>query len=166
MYKYFKSLTLLLLIVVTFSTIVPKECKAAIDTNIEQVKIIYDDQGGYIVETIENNTYNLSSSNYIATYATAQTTTTTKTKTIKYYNSNNILCWKYSLTATFIVKQGKSVSYKSSKATLNHNNAWKFVSEKHSGSGGKATGTIKMQKKGTTISKTVTIKCDKYGKFS
>ena len=55
---------------------------------------------------------------------------------------------------------------KSSKASLSNNNPWNCVSEHHSGSGGTATGTIKMQTTGKTVSKTVTIKCDKNGKFS
>ena len=137
-------------------------------TDITQIQIIHEDNGGYFVETLESTPYSLDDVSMLSTRAdsTATTTTKTKTKTVKYYNSKNVLCWSYSLTATFSIKLGNSATYKSSKASLDNSNDWTVVSESHSGSGAKASGTIKMKKNGTTLSRTVTIQCDKNGNFS
>ncbi|MDE6850923.1 MAG: hypothetical protein K2J67_00325 [Lachnospiraceae bacterium] len=144
----------------------PTNSKPLTDTT--QTTITSDNNGGYFVETLENTlpSWNTSTISASVLSTTTPTTTMSKTKTVKYYNSKNVLCWSYSLTATFNVKRGISSNYKSSKASLNNYNSWSIVSESHSGSSTKATGTIKMKKNGTTISKTVTILCDKYGNFS
>ena len=133
--------------------------------NAVQTTITYNDDGGYYIETLEV----IPNQQEMSTFsAGTNSTTTTKSylKTARYYDSNNVLCWSYSLTAVFTVKTGISATYKSSKASLNNTKSWSVVSESHSGSGSKATGTIKMKNNGTTKSKTVTIQCDKYGNFS
>ena len=172
MKKITKILTVILFAALSVQMISSTSSAADIDiiknvsfTDISRSQIVYDDNGGYFVETLENTLPSLNSSVLSATTYNA-VTTKTKTKSVKYYNSKNVLCWKYSLTASFNVKIGSSVSYKSSSASLDNQNSWSFVSEKHSGSGSKAYGTIKMKKNGTTIAKTITIQCDKNGNFS
>lgn len=132
-------------------------------TDIKQTTITYDDDGGYFVETLECVSDSSSS-----LFANTNNTTATKTytKTAYHYNANKVLCWKYSLTATFDIKMGINVTYKNSKASYEEYDSWSLASESHSGSGTKATGTIKMIKNGKTVSKTITIHCDRYGNFS
>ncbi len=161
--------TLIAVILLPFA--VPVAVKAATSTesskdyiDTTQTKIIYDEDGGYFVEILED-TLPLLDSFKLSANARSTTTTKTKTKTIKYYKKS-VLCWKYSLTATFSIRLGSSVTYKSSKASLVNSNDWSVVSERHSGSKEKATGTIKMKKNNTVISRTVTICCDKNGHFS
>lgn len=133
--------------------------------NAIQTTITYDDDGGYCVETLEIIPIQQEMSTVSAD--TSSTTTTKKgIKTKYHFNSNNTLCWSYSLTAIFTVKTGISATYKSSTASLDNAKSWSIVSESHSGSGSKATGTIQMQNNGITISKTITIHCDRYGNFS
>lgn len=125
------------------------------------MKIIPDNHGGYFVEVLEDSPL----SPFTSTCSAA--TIKTKTKTVSHYNSNNVLCWTYSLTASFKVKKGVSATYYSSSAQAKiHKTSWSVASEKHSGSGNKATGTITMKTSSTVSSKTVTIKCDKNGNFS
>ena len=166
MNKHVRFLMILSFVATTVIASTSTNCKAATKTSNQQCEIIYDEYGGYYVETMESSDLVSIPTTCVSTLSVPQVSPTSKTKSIKYYNSNNTLCWKYSLTATFNIKKGISVSYKSSKASLSNNNSWNCVSEHHSGSGGTATGTIKMQTTGKTISKTVTIKCDKNGKFS
>ena len=168
---FFKILILVSIVTISLPIAAPP-AKAATNTvnriiydDIAQTNIIYDDNGGYFIETLENTSHSL---NILTSpiSVNGNTVTKSKTKTVSYYNSNNVFCWSYSLTATFNIKLGCSAAYKSSKAYLNKMNSWSVVSESHSGSGTKASGTIKMKKNGITLSRTVTIRCDKNGKFS
>lgn len=128
----------------------------------QQVEITYDNDGGYFVETLDDCETTLPKA---TSYST--TSTISKTKTVKYYNSSNALCWSYTLKASFRVKLGVSATYRSSSASGNlYKSTWSIASEKHSGSGNIASGTIRMTTKSTTIAKTITIKCDKNGNFS
>ena len=107
----------------------------------------------------------LHSINWIRINITSFTQILKKTKSVKYYASNNTLRWTYYLTASFNVRPGISSNYRTSSADVAiYNNSWSFVSEKHSGSGTIATGTIIMSN-GANLSKTITIECDKYGNF-
>ena len=125
------------------------------------MKIIPDNHGGYFVEVLEDSPL----SPVISTYSTA--TIKTKTKTVSHYNSNNALCWSYSLTASFKVNKGVSATYYSSSAQAKiYKTSWSVASEKHSGSGNTATGTITMKTSAATLTRTITIKCDKNGNFS
>lgn len=125
------------------------------------MKIIPDNHGGYFVEALEDSPLSP------VTSTCSAATIKTKTKTLYYYNSNNILCWSYSLTASFKVKKGVSATYYSSSAQAKISNAsWSVASEKHSGSGNTATGTITMKTSATALTRTATIKCDKNGNFS
>lgn len=137
---------------------IPKSLQSAVAKN---TKITYDSQGGYYVETLESTTP------INSILSASSTSTKSKTKTLKYYNSNNALCWSYSLTASFKVNSGVSATYKSSSASGEiYRSGWSNVSESHSGSGSTASGTIRMKSGNSTISRTVIIRCSKNGTFS
>lgn len=139
-----------------------KETSAFSLADTQRAKITYDKNGGYFVETLDD--YETPSAK-VSTYST--TSTKSKTKTVKYYNSNNTLCWSYTLKASFKVKSGISATYISSSASADiYKSTWSVAGENHSGSGNTATGNIKMKTSKTTITKTITIKCDKNGNFS
>ena len=116
------------------------------------------------VETLENtpiqNTLSLTSTARVNTLKS-------KTKTVRYYNDNNVLCWSYALKASFKVKKGTNAIYDSSSASAKiYKTSWNTVSEKHFGSKNTATGSITMKTTKKTVTKKITIKCDKDGNFS
>ncbi len=168
LYKTLATLTILATLATTF--LMPSHANAASYINKQtslagkEVSISYDGFGGYFVESLEDSVPYQTSLLKIATASSNEVLS--KTKTVKYYNSNNVLLWFYSLTASFNVNRGVSSTYKSSsaKATIS-NTAWSVADENHSGSGTKASGTIKMMKNNITVSKTINITCDKYGNF-
>ena len=117
----------------------------------------YFADGSYCVETLTV------CANEIATYST----TKSATKTAKYYDSTDKLCWKYDLTASFQVNSGVSATCTSCSDTVNLYVAeWTFVSKSATNSGNKATGTAKMKKNGKVATKTLTLTCSKNGVIS
>lgn len=132
---------------------------AAAKTSSPHTTIIEEPDGGYYVKTITE-----APASNISTYST-----TTKKGTVHYayYDSNNNLGWKYSLTGTFSVNYGVSATCTGATAGLSiYNSAYSLDSEKHFYFGPTATGTIKIKYFGHVKSATVSITCDKYGKFS
>lgn len=115
-----------------------------------------DSNGGYWVETITTPQ---------SIYGTK--TQKTSTKTTKYYNANDELCWKYSLTATFSVNTGVSATCTDSSAKLSiYKSGYSLYNEKHSHSGNEATGTIKIKHNGVVKAKTISLTCTKNGTIS
>ncbi len=155
----------LLLFIFTLGLITPTAVvSASTQTYTENIKTM-DSNGGYWVETITTSAPASTSRASYATYAAS--TTQTATKTTKYYNSNNELCWQYSLTAQFRVNKGTSVTCVDSSAKLSiYKSSYTLSSEKHSHSGNKATGTIRIKHNGVTKAKTITITCSKNGTIS
>ncbi len=101
-----KLVTTILLTTITFqtSTIISHAAfTKTIPSPIQEI-ITYDEHGGYYVETLENtpiqNTLSLTSTARVNTLKS-------KTKTVRYYNDNNVLCWSYALKASFKVKKGQ-----------------------------------------------------------
>ena len=97
-----KLVTTILLTTITFqtSTIISHAAfTKTIPSPIQEI-ITYDEHGGYYVETLENtpiqNTLSLTSTARVNTLKS-------KTKTVRYYNDNNVLCWSYALKASFKV---------------------------------------------------------------
>ena len=91
-----KLVTTILLTTITFqtSTIISHAAfTKTIPSPIQEI-ITYDEHGGYYVETLENtpiqNTLSLTSTARVNTLKS-------KTKTVRYYNDNNVLCWSYAL---------------------------------------------------------------------
>ena len=138
-----KLVTTILLTTITFqtSTIISHAAfTKTIPSPIQEI-ITYDEHGGYYVETLENtpiqNTLSLTSTARVNTLKS-------KTKTVRYYNDNNVLCWSYALKASFKVKKGTNAIYDSSSASAKiYKTSWNTVSEKHFGSKNTATGNNK-----------------------
>ena len=91
-----KLVTTILLTTITFqtSTIISHAAfTKTIPSPIQEI-ITYDEHGGYYVETLENtpiqNTLSLTSTARVNTLKS-------KTKTVRYYNDNNVLCWSYEM---------------------------------------------------------------------
>ena len=159
-----KITTLILIILTVIAGCIPgtTSMAASPSSNVSKTTITYDNYGGYYVETLSDTVLPISSSSVCYS---SNSQVLTKAKTAKYYSSNNTLCWSYTLIASFNVTRGVKSVYRTSRAeSAIYNNSWSFVSEKHSGSGTIATGTIIMSN-GANLSKTITIECDKYGNF-
>lgn len=141
---------------------IPSTASAA--TPAVKTTITRDADGGYYVETI---TETPSVSPFSVSPYSSIAATVDKTKSVSFYNSNNSLCWKYSLTGTFRYITGFSAVCADASAKLSiYNSAYSLYDEKHSYSGSTATGTIKMRNKTVIKSKTISITCSKNGTFS
>lgn len=162
--KYIKKI-LIITLLISFIT-PPAWCNAVTKIysshyNTLQEKITHDSNGGYFVETLD--TFETPQTD-ISIYSTSNIKSTSKT--IRYYNSNDVLCWSYTLKASFNVNSRSSSVYINSSASANiYKTTWSIASENHSGSGNVATGTIKMKTSKTSVPRTITIKCDKNGNF-
>ena len=155
-----KLVTTILLTTITFqtSTIISHAAfTKTIPSPIQEI-ITYDEHGGYYVETLENTPIQ----------NTLSLTSTARVNTLKSKNNdNNVLCWSYALKASFKVKKGTNAIYDSSSASAKiYKTSWNTVSEKHFGSKNTATGSITMKTTKKTVTKKITIKCDKDGNFS
>ena len=127
---------------------------------LKQEDIDYDRFQEHLENTPIQNTLSLTSTARVNTLKS-------KTKTVRYYNDNNVLCWSYALKASFKVKKGTNAIYDSSSASAKiYKTSWNTVSEKHFGSKNTATGSITMKTTKKTVTKKITIKCDKDGNFS
>lgn len=157
-------LSCLFMLTLTACLAIPSTASAAAPASAVKTTITRDTNGGYYVEAITEtpSVSPFSISPYSATAATVD-----RTKNISYYNSNNSLCWKYSLTGTFRYITGLSAVCTNSRANLSiYNSAYSLYGENHSHSGNTATGTIKMRYKTIVKSKTISITCSKNGTFS
>lgn len=119
---------------------------------------IYFDDGSYIVTVITES-------------PSRATNTKSGTKEIKYYDSNDNLEWKVTLTGNFSYT-GSSATC--TKATINYNiynDKWKIPTATASKSGNKATGDV-VAKHYTlgipfkTIERTITLTCSASGTLS
>lgn len=155
-----KLFILILTLFVFLSTINTDTTRAALKhENSSHTTIIMEPDGGYYVKTITESPSPDVSVNSV----------TTKSSKVyyKYYNNNNILCWKYVLDGTFYINFG--VSSKCTNVTanfFNYKSGYTLNYENHSYSGNKATGSVTVQHKDDICSKTLSIVCDKNGNFS
>lgn len=157
-------LACLFMLTLTTCLAVPSTASAATPAPTVKTTITRDTDGGYYVETITEtpSVSPFSVSPYSCTAATVD-----RTKSVSFYNSNNSLCWKYSLTGTFRYITGFSAVCAEATTKLSiYNSAYSLYDEKHSHSGDTATGTIKMRNKTVIKSKTISITCSKNGTFS
>jgi hypothetical protein len=93
------------------------------------------------------------------------------TKTTTYYNSDNEKMWSYSVTATFNYDGSKVSCSSVTDSYAIANSAWTCSSHSTSSSEGTASGTITMKQRVLgitiqTITRTVSITCDKNGNVS
>lgn len=157
-------LACLFMLTLTACLTIPSTASAATPMPTVKTTITRDADGGYYVETITETPLEspFSVSPYSCTAATVD-----RTKHYEYYNSNNSLCWRYSLTGTFRYITGFSAVCKDARTKLSiYNSAYSLYDEKHSYSGSTATGTIKIKKRTLIKTKTTSITCSKNGTFS
>lgn len=158
--KIKKLFILILTLFVFLSTINTDTTRAAVKyENSSHTTVIREPDGGYYVKTI--------TASPLPEFSVNSVTTRSSTAEYKYYNNNNILCWKYVLNGTFYINFG--VNSKCTKTTANFYNyksGYTLNDENHSYSGNKATGSVKVQHKDDICSKTLSIVCDKNGNFN
>ncbi len=151
-----KILTSLLLMLLIFSPI--EICGLESNTS-ENVYYEYLEDGSYYEITILENTMTRASG------------TKTATKRTKYVDSSNVTVWEVSVTGTFTYNGSTSTCTAASVAATSYTSNWKITSKSASKSGNKATAkaTAKYYYDGslvTTVTKTVTLTCDKNGNLS
>ncbi len=103
--------------------------------------------------------------------STQAASTKRATKTTSYVSSDNTVAWSVSVTGTFKYNGSTSSCTAATVATSSNSSYWSIVSSSASKSGNSATATaaakqvfagITLQ----TVSKSVTLSCDKNGKLS
>ena len=133
---------------------------AAIQTNSV---VEYFEDGSYTVTCIED----ISTKPEIGLFST----TKTKSKTVTYYNAENVAKWYVKVTGTFTYGNGTSKCNSSSVAAESYATIWKISSKSASKSGNTASANAiaKQYFDGTvvkTIDRTVTLTCSPTGDFS
>lgn len=103
---------------------------------INDESITYFEDGSYCVSTITEELNPLQPS-----YLTASFKTKTGTKTSKYYNSDNVLCFTVKVTGTFTYNGSTAKATAASYSYSIGNTAWHFSSGKATYSGATATAT-------------------------
>lgn len=124
--------------------------------------ITYFEDGSYVVDLIEASPILVRGSVY----------TRTGSKTRTFYDSDNVVKWKFIVYGTFEVNSG--VSAKCTKATCNteiYDSNWKVISQSAWPSGNQAIGTATLKRyllgiPVRTEEVTVTLTCDKNGTLS
>ncbi len=157
MKKTITSLLIMILILSLPFVVFAKESEQIIETQNEVVECFED--GSYIVTEILENKISF------------RATGVTKSKTVKYYNSNDELEWSVSISGTFNYN-GSSASCTNAVASYKiYNDRWKVTASSASRSGATARGdfTIKKYFLGVptkTVNEIVTLTCSKTGVFS
>jgi hypothetical protein len=157
------------LTVVTLCTTVLPAYAAAPDSDISEYDnestVIYYDDGSYITISAA-----YVSQENISTRST--TNTVTGAKDVTFTDSSGNLEWKYTLSATFSVTYGSSVSCTKSTYTNNiYDSSWTFSNGSATKSGNAAYGIGHYTKKVLFITTKnydidISITCDKNGKIS
>ena len=159
-----KIFTLIMCAMIFCAGVLPASASAYTPANLEgQEQVQYMDDGSYfitIIETEENDGLSLMS------------TTTTKSKTATYYDSNGIAKWYVRVTGTFTYGNGTSKCTSSSVTAKSYDTSiWNISSKSASKSGNKAIATASARqylsgRYVATLSKTVTLTCSPTGVFS
>ncbi len=117
-------------------------------------EIITFDDGSYAI--IETHIEDISS----------KSNTKTASKSYKFYNTSDVLQWKFKVTGTFTYDGNSATATAVSTSHTIYVNAWTFDHATKSKSGNTVTGTGYFVNSGNTKSGTVTIKCSKTGVIS
>ena len=138
---------------------------SAADVNPD-VEIEYFDDGSYLITTFEEG-----SSHFGVSAFSTNAKNVTKSKTVKYYDSNKVARWYVKVTGTFLYGKGVAKCTSSSVSAGTYGKIWKIVSKSAGKSGNAATAkaTAKQYYNGTvikTINKTVKLTCSSTGSFS
>ncbi|MCM1115127.1 MAG: hypothetical protein NC397_06475 [Clostridium sp.] len=151
-----KRLFILLLTIIMILAMFPTTALGN-DRIVTETDVEYFEDGSYIVTEI--------TSNVISTMATK---TTTKSKSLIYYDSNDNKEWRIVVTGTFNYT-GSSANCTKSVTSYNiYNDRWKVTSAVSSKKGNKANGdfTVKRYSLGIpvkTVNKLITISCSNTG---
>lgn len=120
--------------------------------------VYYFEDGSYIIETVE------------LTHARNGNNTSSRT-TQSYYSPSGELCWTATLAATFHYTGSSATCTSAVCTTTIYNSSWYEVSKTTTRSGGTATTNLTMGKsvlgiQTQTVSRTITLTCDKDGNIS
>lgn len=157
MKKKILALSAIFIFIVSLSFSLTANAAVSMDTNI-----IYFEDGSYVIDVIESNPILVRGSVY----------TRSGNKTRTFYDSDDVIKWKFIVNGTFEVNSG--VSSKCTKATPNteiYNSNWKVISQSAWPSGNQAIGTATLKRymlgiPVRTEEPTITLTCDKYGNLS
>lgn len=133
--------------------------------NIISQETTETEDGGHVVVTVKDTTKISDSS--ASTMAT--TYTRAASKTFDYYNAGNVLCWSFTLNATFKYDKTALVvctDVSSSAAVYKAN--WSIVSKTHSKKANQATGkgVFNLSPSNVHFNGPLTITCNIYGNIS
>lgn len=133
--------------------------------NIISQETTATEDGGHVVVTVKDTTKISDSS--ASTMAT--THTRSATKIFDYYNAKNVLCWSFTLNATFKFDMTALVvcTDVSSSAAIYKSN-WSLVSKTHSKKANQATGkgVFNLSPSNVHFNGPLTITCNIYGDIS
>jgi len=147
---------LILLSTFSFSSIAQQE---------RDIRIVSYDDGSYSVYSFEE------SISLLESLLGSLRSSTTKTATVKHYDSDSTLVWKAAITADFSYNGSTASCTRVSKSTTVYNSSWKCTSSSCSTSGATATGNFTFKKytlgiPTQTINETISMTCDKNGNIT
>lgn len=151
-------ISLVIVIAVLFSIATPVFAENDL-TNTYTSNIIYLDNGDYVVITVDE-------------YFTSKSTTKTGNKHYNYYNANDVLRWKVTLTGTFSYTYGvSSTCTKASHSVTIYDDSWSTDSAVSYKSGDAAYADVTMNQRllGIVVYQKdvhLALTCDKYGNLS
>ena len=128
---------------------------------VKEESITYFEDGSYCISTI-TQAPNPMQPNYLA----ASAKTKTGTKTSKYYNSDNVLCFTVKVTGTFTYNGSTAKATAASYSYSIGNTAWHFSSGKATYSGATATATCVFRHTILTRTLTSSLTCSPTGVLS
>lgn len=154
-----KKIIYALCLILTLS-LYPQTALAANSETASDIEFLND--GCYIITTIEDVNEGTD---------IIPRSTTTKSKTVKYYNANDEVMWYVKVTGTFTYGNGTSKCTSSSVTAASYASNWKITSKSASKSENTAIAkaTAKQYFDGTvikTINRTVKLSCSPTGVFS
>jgi hypothetical protein len=125
-------------------------------TTVSTEKIVEDD--GYIIVT----------TGYVNSSASTRSTTHSKEayKEYSYYNGSNVLCWAYTLNATFLYDGTLVVCTDASTSAAIYKSNWSFKNENHYKKSNTAYGSITFKNATNHKDVSLTISCTKNGTVS
>lgn len=148
-----KKLSCLLIVLTLFCalTLAPVSAKEMSDVNLVHISTEYLADGSYFVTELQT---------WISTRSS-----TTSSKSSTYYNSAGTAQWQITVRGSFVYN-GYSSFATSSSHSVNRYVTGSIVSAGSSYSGSSATAYATVNCAGRSTNRTVTLRCDKFGKFS
>jgi hypothetical protein len=162
MKKFTKAVSLLLTLCCIITLTCPAAQVSAADdssgyTIVSTEKVAQDD--GYLLVTIKT-----------PESSGASTRSTTHSKeaigVYSYYNASNVLCWSYTLNATFLYDGTLVVCTAVSSSAAIYKSNWSFSNESHSKKGNVASGSITFKNQTNHKDVSISITCSKNGTIS